>query len=76
MVAAFSSIRLTLYLHATRTEISMINADENIEQFERKRFTDLESLFMLKAMKDRMKDIKSLDASSALDVCRLHAKHA
>ena len=71
LARAFTSIRVTLYVHASSMEIAMLNADENVAQFERKQHNDLDTLFLINAVRKRVDAMptKTLDQNSALDVC-------
>ena len=44
LVSAFKGIRVSLHLRAIADEVELMNASENVDQFERKRHTELDNL--------------------------------
>ena len=66
---AFMSIRITWLLDATADEIFTIKAEENLEQHNRKRWSELDNLFATECWRKAMKDRKcNLDNNKAMDV--------
>ena len=65
---AFLSLRVTLYLGYTETELSLYNFKENLEQSKRKQYNELDNIYLVQKWVDHIKCTRQTGKDEEQDV--------
>ena len=68
LIHAFTHIRVTLLMNASRDEVAALNASENVAQMKRKSHSELDNIKLVEKWVATMKQNNKLNKTSALDV--------